>query len=422
MSSETVKNRGWIVAIAGLTINLALGILYTWSIFKDRISQSIKEGGEGAFTWSESSLNDPYAVCILVFAFSMILAGKLQDKKGPRVTALIGGILVGIGFIILSFTTSYSLWILGFGVLAGMGIGFGYSAATPPALKWFPSSKTGLIAGVVVSGFGVAPVYIAPLATYLVDSFGIHKAMLIFGILFIVVISGAAMFLVNPPAGYIPQDNSPKSSTKKNLSVKDSTASQMMKTSHFYLIWFIFFIGSGAGLMVIGSISGLAKKSMGDAAFIAVAIMAIGNASGRIIAGILSDKIGKVWTLLIILLFQATLMFVSIPLVNGDATAIVIVLLATFIGFNYGTNLSLFPSFSKAIWGMKNFGINYGILMTAWGLGGFIFSRISQTLFAKTGNHNISFIIAGSSLLLCAVLIFILNKMLNKESTKTVIL
>ncbi|MBN2695676.1 OFA family MFS transporter [bacterium] len=418
MSSESIKNRGWSVAIAGLVINLALGILYSWSIFKDKIQQSINAGGEGAFSWDKASLNDPYAVCILVFAFSMIIAGKLQDKKGPRVTALIGGILVGVGFIILSLTTSYSLWILGFGVLAGMGIGFGYSAATPPALKWFPASKTGLIAGIVVSGFGVAPVYIAPLATFLVKNFGLHKAMLIFGILFLVIVSGASMLLKNPPADYTPQENSLKASTKKALSVKNASASEMMKAKHFYLIWFIYFIGAGAGLMVIGSISGLAKKSMGDAAFIAVAIMAIGNASGRIVAGILSDKIGKIWTLLIILLFQATLMFASIPIINGDSIAIVIVLLATFIGFNYGTNLSLFPSFSKSIWGMKNFGINYGILMTAWGLGGFIFSRLSQTLLAKTGNHNISFIIAGSALIFCAVLVFVLNKVLNNEALK----
>lgn len=107
----------------------------------------------GAFNWEIASLNDPYAVCILVFAFTMILAGKIQDKKGPRITASIGGALVGAGFILLYFTTSYALWVLGFGVLAGLGIGFGYASATPPAFKWFPASKSGLIAGIVVSGF-----------------------------------------------------------------------------------------------------------------------------------------------------------------------------------------------------------------------------------------------------------------------------
>ena len=141
--SNTLKNRGWIVTFSGTGINLALGILYTWSIFKNAIKESIEAGGSDAFTWSLASLNDPYAVCCIVFAFAMILAGKCQDKWGPRITAFLGGLLVGIGFIWISRTSDYIAWIIGFGVLAGTGIGFGYSAATPPALKWFPPARTG---------------------------------------------------------------------------------------------------------------------------------------------------------------------------------------------------------------------------------------------------------------------------------------
>ena len=163
--SEAVKNGGWKIDFAGLGINLALGILYTWSIFQAAIKKSIEQGGEGAFTWELSSISDPYAVCCLVFAFSMILAGKVQDKFGPRITALIGGALVGAGLLLTSQSNSYVIWVLGFGVLAGAGIGFGYSAATPPALKWFPGGKTGMIAGLVVAGFGLAPVYICLLYT-----------------------------------------------------------------------------------------------------------------------------------------------------------------------------------------------------------------------------------------------------------------
>ena len=171
MSNEVVKNRGWTVTFSGMGINLALGILYTWSIFKGAIVKSIETGGKGAFNWELASLNDPYAVCCIVFAFAMILAGKCQDKFGPKVTALIGGVLVGLGFIWISQTTSYAAWVVGFGILAGTGIGFGYSSATPPALKWFPPAKTGLIAGLVVSGFGLASLYIAPLAKYLLGKF-----------------------------------------------------------------------------------------------------------------------------------------------------------------------------------------------------------------------------------------------------------
>ena len=406
MMSDAVKNRGWVVTFAGTGINLALGILYTWSIFKGVIEKSIKAGGEGAFTWDIAKLNDPYSVCCLCFAFSMILAGKCQDKIGPRVTAFLGGILVGLGLLMISQTSNYISWVIGFGVLAGAGIGFGYSAATPPALKWFPPAKTGLIAGLVVAGFGLASVYIAPLSEYFLKAFGIHTSMMIFGISFLIVVCGLSTLMVNPPVGYVPSGASSAASKKGKIAAQnDFSPSEMMKSPTFWIMWFVYFIGAGTGLMVIGSVAGMAKKSMGEAAFVAVAIMAIGNAGGRILAGIVSDKVGRNVTLAGILIFQAVLMLAAIPTVNSqESSAIMVVLLATFIGFNYGANLSLFPSFAKDSWGLKSFGINYGILFTAWGIGGFVMSRMSQMLMATTGNYTSSFIIAGIMLCVGAVL------------------
>ena len=411
--SYSVKNKGWVVTFSGTGINLALGILYTWSIFKAAIKQSIETGGQGAFNWDLASLNDPYAICCIVFAFSMILSGKCQDRFGPRITAFIGGILVGIGFIWISQTTDYVSWVLGFGLLAGIGIGFGYAAATPPALKWFPPFKTGLIAGLVVSGFGLASVYIAPLSKYMLGIWGLQNAMLFFGIAFLIAVCGLSMLLVNPPAGYIPEGGGTDKAGQAAPSVSiqnEATPSAMMKTRAFYAIWFIYFIGAGAGLMVIGSIAGMAKQTMGDMAFLVVAILAIGNASGRIIAGVLSDKIGRRLTLFIMLTFQAALMLIAIPVVGSDrSSAIILVLLATFIGFNYGTNLSLFPSLTKDNWGLKNFGTNYGIVFTAWGVGGLVMGRLSQMLITSTGSYTSSFLTATGLLVVGAALTFTLE-------------
>ncbi|MCU7919307.1 MAG: OFA family MFS transporter [Candidatus Thiodiazotropha sp. (ex Epidulcina cf. delphinae)] len=415
MASE-FENRGKIVVAAGTGINLALGVLYTWSIFKGAIRDSIETGGADAFHWSLSSLNDPYAVCCLVFASTMILAGKSQDTFGPRRTAIIGGILVGLGFILISQTTAYAGWILGFGVLVGAGIAFGYSSATPPAMKWFPPTQTGRVAGLVVAGFGLASVYIAPLAKYLLATWGLQQAMLFFGIAFLLVVSLLATFLVNPPEGFVPKGSDRRSSSDENKENRarfkevNIAPSEMMRTGNFWLLWMLYFIGAGAGLMVISSVAGMAKQSLGEAAFWAVAVLAVGNAAGRIVAGILSDKIGGKKTLAALFAFQALLMFLAMPVMQAETASIVMLLfLTTFIGFNYGANLAIFPSFTKDLWGIKNFGVNYGIIFTSWGVGGFVMSRVSQVLNASTQTYSASFLTAGILLAAGVALSFLIH-------------
>jgi MFS family permease len=395
-----IKNLGWRVTMAGLGINLALGILYTWSIFKMTIKESI-DSGDGIFNWTPASLNDPYAVCCLVFAFSMIFAGRIQDKLSPRITAVIGGVLTGLGLILTSFSTAWISWIMGFGILMGMGLGFGYASATPPAIKWFPPAKTGMIAGIVVAGFGLASVYIAPLATFLIERFGLSQAMLIFGIAFLVIVSGLAQFLVNPPAGYIHPDTVHTKASVAAAAINFEPG-KMLRTAAFYKLWIIFCIASGAGLMIIGSVAGMAKQGMGQTAWIVVALMAVGNASGRVVAGILSDRIGRVNTLFIMLVIQALVIF-SLLFIT-PAQVVFLVLAAMFIGFNYGTNLSLFPSTTKDFFGLKNFGVNYGLVFSAWGVGGFIFPRVSQMIVAYTSSPRMAYILAAGLLLTCAVL------------------
>ena len=391
-----MRNPGWRVVAAGTGINLALGILYAWSIFKSAIEKD--------FGWDPARLNDPYAVCCLVFSFVMILGGRCQDRFGPKWTAMLGGVLVAAGLGISSQSSDYLVWVLGFGVLAGIGIGFGYSAATPPALKWFPASMTGKIAGVVVAGFGLAPLYIAPLTDLLLKKGGVGFATLFYSLFFLISVCGLAMLLKNPEEKALGVG---KNSPTPQVSVQPLG---LFVRKDFYLLWMIYFIASGAGLMVISSINGMAKKSMGEMAFLAVVVLALGNASGRVMAGFVSDKIGRKATLLGVTILQAICMLLAVPVTETLSFPILLVLLATAIGFHYGANLCLFPAFAKDLYGLKNFGVNYGILFTAWGAGGFVLSRLQQMLKASSGNFRSSFLVAAAFLVVGALLTLLLDK------------
>ena len=391
-----MKNRGWGVVAAGTGINLALGILYAWSLFKTAIEKD--------FGWRTDQLNDPYAVCCLVFSFVMILGGRCQDRFGPRITATMGGVFVALGLGIASLSTDYTAWVLGFGVLGGLGIGFGYSSATPPALKWFPPFQTGKVAGVVVAGFGLAPLYIAPLTDFLMRKGGVSFTTAFYGCFFLFAVCGLATFLRNPETS---NADGSKAGTNNSNSVSPSA---LFFRKDFYLLWIIYFVASGAGLMVISSINGMAKKSMGELAFLAVVVLAIGNAGGRVIAGVVSDRIGRKWTLLAVTLLQAGCMILAIPVTQTGDSTFLIVLLATAIGFNYGANLCLFPAFAKDLYGLKNFGMNYGILFTAWGVGGFILSRVQQMLKASSGDFGSSFLLGAALLGLGAGLTLMIEK------------
>jgi MFS family permease len=221
--------------------------------------------------------------------------------------------------------------------------------------------------------------------------------MMFLGIGFTVVVCGLSFLLTNPPQGFVPAepaDPGPVAKLNASKPAVNASVSEMLRNYKFYVLWVTFFIGSGAGLMVIGSVAGLAKHSMGPMAFVAVAIMAVGNAGGRVVAGVLSDKIGRRATLFIMLSFQALMMFLAMVVINSGS-AVLLVLLASFIGFNYGSNLCLFPSFSKDYWGTKNYGLNYGVLFTAWGVGGFVMGKVSEMIKAQPGGLGKSFMLSG---------------------------
>ncbi len=391
-SAGVVRNRGWQVTLVGMGINLALGVLYSWSV----ISKAVPAD----WGWSEAGRALPYSVACLMFSVAMVPAGRLQDRVGPRVVATVGGLLVGAGMILASLTSSLSAYIVGFGMLAGAGIGAGYAATTPAAVKWFPAARTGLVTGLVVAGFGLSSVYIAPLANALIQARGVPATMLTFGIGFLVVVVVLAQWLRVPPAGFVPAGSAPGAEAAASHQA-DFTPGEVLRTWQFYVLWFMLACGAGAGLMVISKLVKMVEVQTGiTLGFLLVAILALGNGGGRIAGGVLSDRIGRKPALLAAYLSQAVaiLLLAAARPDNALGTGVLMAALSALIGANYGANLSLLPSVTKDYYGLRNFGANYGLVFTAWGLGGFTLSLVAGAVFDRT--HSFAFAYYGSAVML----------------------
>jgi OFA family oxalate/formate antiporter-like MFS transporter len=340
----------------------------------------------------------------------MVFAGRAQDRLGPRLVASVGGALCGIGMIVASFGTPSSMLpiTIGFGVLTGVGIGLGYAAATPAAVKWFPAQRKGLITGIVVAGFALASVYIAPLTKLLLQSYGVSGSFRFLGIGFLVVTVGLAQLLVNPPAGYVAVGSRPAvvATGKKPAAsaASDYDWRQMLRTPQFALLWLMFACSAFAGLMIIGHMAKIAALQMSglDLGFLLVAVLAIGNALGRVVAGIVSDKIGGIRTLLIVFVAQAAMM----GALAFSHTVATLVPVAAAVGFFYGANLSLFPSTTAGFFGTKNLGVNYGLVFTAWGVGGVFGSMVAGSIVDSAGSYGLAYAIAAGLCVLAAGLTF----------------
>lgn len=383
-----MNRRGWIVVLAGTGLNLALGILYAWSVFSKQLVETADRGG---FGWTKTQATLPYTLAIAAFALMMVPAGRLQDKVGPRIVASAGGVLTGLGLIVASFASPAAVWpaVVGFGLLAGAGFGLGYSSANPAAVKWFPPEKKGLITGIVVGGFGIAPVYIAPLSKYLLGEYGISTAFRILGLAFLVVATGCAQFIRNPekPAASL----KPAAAGARS---NDATWREMLRSPMFYLLWVQYVFAATAGLMIIGHMAKIvAVQSAGaiKVGFVFVALLAVFNASGRIIAGVISDKIGRVVTLGIVCVMQASAMFFfpSFTTIGGFIVG------SAVVGFSYGACLSIFPAATADNWGTKNMGLNYGLLFTGWGVGGVLGPLLAGKIADATGSYVGAYNIAG---------------------------
>jgi len=301
-----------------------------------------------------------------------------------------------------------------FGIISGTGMGFGYGCATPPALKWFHASKKGIVSGLVVSGFGLSAVIYAPLTNALLNSFGIENALICIGTGALIISVTFAQLINNPPSGYTPVGPEITKQSTRNLLSTDSTWKEMIGSNRFRLIFLIFLIASSVGLMVIGSMTKIAEIQVGIKSTtllaVIVSFLAITNSLGRVVGGLVSDKIGRI---------NALFMVLSLQMINMAAFAFYRNLPTLFlgiilVGFCYGTIISVMPVLCADLYGLKNFGLNYGILFLAWGFAGVIAPTISDIFYDTTGSFNITYIICA---LMMGSMVYV-NYLLKKDIEK----
>jgi OFA family oxalate/formate antiporter-like MFS transporter len=415
MASSGVPGKAWRVVFAGTAVNLCLGILYAWSVWTkvlinvDKAGQLITEGPAMGWTYlTNAEAATPFSLCVIIFALLMIPGGRIQDTFGPKVGAIVGGLFLAVGCIVAGLMKTYGGLVFGFGILGGIGMGIGYAAPTPAALKWFGPHQRGMVAGLVVSGYGAAALYISPLASYLINHGGVTFSWIFMGIFFAVVVIIAGSLLAWPEPGYVPPVAAgPATGAAKAATVIDWTPGEAAKTWQLYALIWLFIGSTQSGLLIIANAAPiLAKAAKGSEfltanAWILPSFGGLINAIGRIATGKYSDILGRdnAYTLNCLISAAALLLLPSI-IASGN-----IFLLFVFVGiayWQYGGGLSLLPSYTADFFGPKNLGMNYGLVFLGWGLG-FFMTRLAGTIRDITGSLTWAFILSAIVLVIAVV-------------------
>jgi OFA family oxalate/formate antiporter-like MFS transporter len=382
--SERVPLRAWVVTFAGTAVNLCLGILYAWSVWKANLIADAEHpagtpmtGLNAGWTYlTDAQATWAYALCGFIFALFMIPGGRLQDRYGPKLGATLGGLCLAGGCIVAGLMESYLGLILGFGVLGGIGMGLGYAAATPAAVKWFGPHQRGLIVGLVVGGYGGAAIYISPLAKWLIAEYGLSGSFIGLGVLFALVVIVAGQLLAWPPADYKPP-TPPAASLAAALTRADWSAAAMLGTWQFYGLVFLFIGSAQSGLLVIANATPMLNRTAATLALLAAHAWLLSsfggfvNAAGRVGTGLYSDKIGRANAYLINGVVSALCLCLT-PWVMASGNVLLLFLVVGVAYWQYGGGLALMPAFTADYFGPKNLGLNYGLVFLGWGIAFFI--------------------------------------------------
>jgi len=408
VSEKKVMNR-WLVVVGAILIQLSLGAIYAWSVF----TKPLVEAG-----WSKAQTQGVFAAGLASFAVVMVIAGRLMPKLGPRVLAMAGGVVLGLGYILgglIGGTSFIKIFIL-IGLVGGSGIGLAYVVPIAVGMRWFPDKK-GLITGLAVAGFGFGATLWVKLAGswgHLIATHGMSTTFTIYGIVFLVAVILGGLTMVFPPEGWTPEGwkPAPVKDGVKSVDELGITSGEMLKTPQYFMILLTFMFGASAGLMSIGLMKlypmqalqagGMDAAKASACAGLAMAVFfSLANGIGRIAWGAICEKLGVKTSIAVMMIIQGV---VVIAFQKMAGTPILLYVGATLIGFNFGGNFALFPMITANTFGAKTVGQNYGWVFLAYGIGG-IFGPMLGGKLGDMDNFPLAFTICGVLCLVAAGII-----------------
>jgi len=407
---NTNSSNRWLIAAAGIVMQVALGAVYAWSVFRIPLTR--------AYGWSISQVTLTFELAILMLGLAAFAGGLWMKRTGPRRLAMVGGVGYGLGVILAGQAHGHlGLLYLTFGVLGGFGLGLCYIVPVATLIKWFPD-KRGMITGLAVAGFGAGALVTAPVAQRLIGSVGLPATFGILGSAYLIAILGSAFFMKNPPEGYRPPGWQPAPAQRTHPAAHDLELKEALHTWQWYALWAILFLNTMAGISIISQAAPMAQEIAGASAATAaglVGIISIGNAAGRFLWAWFSDLIGRRQVFLIMFLIQA-IMFLLLSRVHSFTA---LAASAFIVLFCYGGGFGTMPAYAADYFGSANVGSIYGLMLTAWGTAGVLGPSLFAGIRQRTGHYTMALDIVAGVMLLSAVLPFVIRPPRTRSAGST---
>jgi OFA family oxalate/formate antiporter-like MFS transporter len=377
----------WKIAIAGVCMQMALGAAYAWSVFRIPLSKQ--------FGWSISQVTFTFNICWLFLGFMAVLGGLWVKRSGPRIVAMVAGLLWGGGVFLASFS-SHGLWwlYLTYGVIGGTGLGMGYIVPIAVLVKWFPEHR-GLITGIAVAGFGAGSLLAAPAAGWLMEHAGLMPTFAYLGIAYGIVAIVAGAFMENPPEGWKPEGWIPTVAQLSQRSDRDLTLGEALATWQWWALCLLMSINTMAGLSIVSQAAPIfqemGKASAATAAGL-VGIISIGNGAGRIFWAWVSDLTTRKTAFFLMYLVEAMLFWIYHTIDSLSVLAIVTFVLVMCYGGAYGIT----PAFAADYFGPRDVGSIFGLMLLPWAFAASFGPLLFAYLRQIEGNYTQAlYLIAG---------------------------